>query len=95
MIKKFYSCLPAVIATINQMLELADLSIPKRTWEKAYNVCTVLERAAQVTETQSGSNYMTLSRTSKVLQLLAKKCNKCKTVTQDNEIPSIPIFLHC
>lgn len=86
MITKMYTCGQAVNATINRMVEPADLSIPERWW--AYKVCNFLESSAQIIETQSSSNYITLSRTSKLLQLLVKKY---KTVIQDNDTLLIQI----
>lgn len=87
-IKKMYSCLREVNDAINRIVDIADLSIREWSSEKAYKVCPFLESAAQFTETKSGSNYITLSRTSKLLQFFVKKY---KTIIQENYTPLMQI----
>lgn len=74
MVKKMYEMRRAINVTVLRIPELSDNIIEDNVWEQAYKICTFLEAAASVTEIQSGSTYVTLSRSSKLLGLLISKC---------------------
>lgn len=75
MIKKKYACRRAINATINRIPELLDTCISENTWNTAHKVCNFLEAAAVVTEIQSESSNVTLSRSAKLLCFLESKCD--------------------
>lgn len=89
MISKMYGCRRSINSTINCVVELSGISISERALRKANSVCSSLERAAQVTETQSASSYITLSTTSKLIQILFKKF---KAAIEDNDTIYVQII---
>lgn len=59
------------------MGELSDYIISEDVWIKAKKNCDLLESAPVITDSQSGSTYITLSINSKLFKKLQMKIQKC------------------
>lgn len=74
MIRKCFAARRVLTAMVSREEELEDLLVSESEWKLADKVCTFLSAAASATEHQSGSNYVTVSVTSRIFEKLESSC---------------------
>lgn len=82
MVRQAYEIRKVLNATMSRIPELRANVVSDGDWEKVYKICDFLSTAATVTESSSGSNYVTYGLCAMAFNLLVRKCAlsaRCKS----------------